>query len=295
MIIKDKPNLFQLLFAIKGSVLPHIFPRILALMAYSTALVLVDNFVYALPHTSAAPFAVFGIALSLFLGFRNNAAYDRWWEGRRLWGGLIADFRAFARECDLFISNKDRRIKILRLSLCFIHRHRANLRSVENENAKQWVSDLPYGAHPPCTALNAINAEITDGHRTGEIDGFGARSLSERLGGIALAQAGCERIATTPLPHVYSLLVYRTTYLYCLLVPMAFLENVNWLTPLFVGVIAYVFFGLAEVTEELENPFGTTVNGLPLDAMCRVIEISLTPHLELDPPAPLTPTDGVLS
>ena len=57
-------------------------------MAFATVLVLLDQTVLPLKHVNATPFAVFGVALSLFLGFRNNAAYDRWWEARRLWGGL---------------------------------------------------------------------------------------------------------------------------------------------------------------------------------------------------------------
>ena len=248
-------------------------------------------------HTSTAPFAVFGIALSLFLGFRNNAAYDRWWEARKLWGQLVADLRALAREMTLFTDDAARRDRMLRLALAFIHLYRAQLRKLGPSKAAQMWSndDFSQAAHPPCAALDRITEEIAAGHKAGRIDGFGLKALSERMGQIALAQAGCERIAATPLPYVYSLLVFRTTYLYCLLVPLALLDVAGWMTPAFVAVIAYVFFGLAEVTEELAHPFGETVNGLPLDAMCRTIEISLAPHLGQTPPAPLKPKNYYLS
>jgi putative membrane protein len=72
-------------------------------------------------------------------------------------------------------------------------------------------------------------------------------------------------------------------------------ESAGWLTPVFAGVVAYVFFGLAEVTEELENPFGASLNGLPLDAMCRVIEIDLLPQIGETRPNPLSPIRGYLS
>ncbi len=297
MILRDKPGPLELLFALRGSVLPHILPRIVGVTVIATALVAVDRYVVTLTHTSAAPFAVFGVALSLFLGFRNNAAYDRWWEARKLWGQLVADTRALAREAGLFIEDEARRESIQRLTLAFIHHHRAQLRGLPAPKAAQdWFeADFSDAPHPPCAVLNRLNDDLIAAKQAGQIDGFGLKALSERTGRIALAQAGCERIATTPLPYVYSLLVFRTTYLYCLLVPFALLESAGWMTPAFVAVIAYVFFGLAEVTEELATPFGESVNGLALDAMCRTIEISIAPHLGLEPPKALCPKNYYLS
>lgn len=293
MIVRDKPGFWQLLFAMRGSVLPRILPRVLGVSVLAAILVAIDKYGVTLPHTNAAPFAVFGVALSLFLGFRNNAAYDRWWEGRKLWGQLVADLRSLGREAAMFLPNGATREQVIRLALGFVHLHRINLRRLsDTQAAKDWCdTDFADAPHPPCAALNQMSEEITKA----EVDGFARKALSERLGSIALAQAGCERIATTPLPYVYSLLIFRTTYLYCLLLPFGLLEGAGWLTPLFVGVVAYMFFGLAEVTEELADPFGETVNGLPLDAMCRTIEISLTPHLGLEPPEPLAPKNYYLS
>ncbi|MFT6459311.1 bestrophin family protein [Pseudophaeobacter arcticus] len=285
MIIREKTGLFELLFATKGSVLPHILPRILTVSILALLIVWIDGWVISLPHLDAAPFAVFGIALSLFLGFRNNAAYERWWEGRRLWGQLVADMRSLARDSRMFLPEDAARQEVLKLALDFLHLHRVNLRKLKISETKQnWSGmDFSQAAHPPCAALNAATATAVKAAP----DGFARKALSERLASIALAQAGCERIATTPLPYVYSLLVFRTTYLYCLLIPFALLEDAAWITPIFVAIIAYVFFGLAEVTEELARPFGETVNGLPLDAICRTVEISMAPHLDIKAPPAL--------
>ncbi|MEP1328662.1 bestrophin family protein [Pseudophaeobacter sp.] len=287
MILREKTGLFELLFATQGSVLPHILPRIIGVSLLAVLIVWVDSNLVSLPHTNVAPFAVFGIALSLFLGFRNNAAYDRWWEGRRLWGQLVADMRSLGRECVMFLPEDAARNEVLRLALSFLHLHRGNLRKISDSSAaKDWSGvDFSDAPHPPCAALSALNARAANAAP----DGFARKALSERLSSIALAQAGCERIAATPLPYVYSLLVFRTTYLYCLLIPFALLDDAGWMTPLFVAIVAYVFFGLAEVTEELAHPFGETVNGLPLDAMCRTVEISMAPHLGVDAPKPLAP------
>ncbi|MFU1478465.1 bestrophin family ion channel [Roseovarius sp. C7] len=174
-----------------------------------------------------------------------------------------------------------------------MHLHRLHLRRLPDDGAaRRWADeDFTEAHHPPCAALNALNQHLAEAAP----DGFARRALAERLGSISLAQAGCERIATTPLPFVYSLLVFRTTYLYCLLIPFALLEGAGWMAPLFAAIIAYVFFGLAEVTEELAHPFGETVNGLPLDAMCRTVERSLAPHLGEAVPEPRVPVGFYLS
>ena len=295
LIIRDEPGLWALTFAMRGSVLPKILPRIAVVTGISIALVWFDHSIWPIHLAGAAPFAVFGVALSLFLGFRNNAAYDRWWEARKLWGQLIADCRAFARELDMFVSDGAQRHSLSRLAGGFIHLHRVNLRGIPPDAVvRVWGGDLIDTPHPPCAALNAIAHSLGEAQRNGVLNGFGAKALSERLGSMALAQAGCERIATTPLPFVYSLLVHRTSLLYCLLVPLGLMNVAGWMTPVFVAVIAYVFFGLAAVTEELERPFGSTVNGLPLDALCRVVEISLAPHLGETVPDRMQPVAHVL-
>lgn len=296
MIVRDHPGLAQLFFAMRGSVVPQILPRIVLVMLVAGLMVWFDAYLYPLHLPGVAPFAVFGVALSLFLGFRNNAAYERWWEGRKLWGQLIADCRAFAREVDLFVPDSVLRIRLLRLTGAFIHLHRLNLRGLPPDDAaRSWVSGFADAPHPPCAALDAASLALTEARSAGQLDGFAAKALTERLGAITLAQAGCERIATTPLPYVYSLLVHRTSLLYCLLVPLGLIEGAGWMTPVFVAVIAYVFFGLAAVTEELEQPFGLTANGLPLDAMCRTVERALAAHLDEPMPEPMQARDFVLT
>jgi putative membrane protein len=290
MIVGKRKRPLAMLFSIRGSVLPLILPRILLVAAIAAVMVWVDLNIVTLPHADTGAFAAFGVALSLFLGFRNNAAYERWWEARKLWGQLIADSRALSREAQLFLTPEARE-DTLRLTLAFVHLHRLNLRRHDpDDNAAPWIDDALIAApHPPCAALDRIAALWSAERAAGRLDGYGARALEQRLASIALAQAGCERIQNTPLPFVYSLLVYRTAVLYCLLAPLGMMDSAGWVTPLFAGVVAYVFFGLSEVTEELENPFGETVNGLALNAMCRTIEISLMPQLGLEAPKPLSP------
>lgn len=296
MIVRDRPRLPELLFALRGSVVPLIARGVIILMLFAAAMVWLDHRFHLIPAIDGIAFTVFGVALSLFLGFRNNAAYDRWWEARRLWGGLLADMRSFARETDMFVPDANLREKLLCGAIAFLHLHRANLRKLPDDaTARELGGTLADAAHPPNAALDALATIIVRARRDEVIDGFGALALSQRLASMALQQAGCERIATTPLPYVYSLLIYRTTYLYCLLLPFALVGPVGWMTPLFTGIVGYVFLGLAEVSEELSQPFGLTQNALPLDAICRAAEISIAPHLGKIPPEPLQAVDFFLS
>lgn len=294
MIIRERPGLPQLLFAVRGSILPLIAPALLMLVAASILLVAFDHWIVKLPDVPATPFSVLGVAISLFLGFRNNAAYDRWWEARKLWGALLVDLRALAREADLFLP-KPYTLRLIRLSLAFAHLHRCQLRKIAPDAAALAWIDPASGIVGSGQALDAMNAVLAEARRDGQLDGFGARTLSTRLGTMELNNAGGERIAATPLPYVYSLLIFRTVYLYCLLIPITLIGTEGWMTPLFVGLIGYVFLGLAEVTEDLAHPYGATLNALPLDSICRVMEISLAPHLDMAPPKPLAPVDFYLS
>ncbi len=130
MILRDKPSWRELAFAVRGSIVPAIAPRIGMLMAFSALMVWLHRRLPTFPEIDAIGFTVFGIALSLFLGFRNNAAYDRWWEARKLWGGLLADLRSLAREAQMFVRDATLQQRLIRLSLAFIHLHRANLRRI---------------------------------------------------------------------------------------------------------------------------------------------------------------------
>lgn len=296
MIVREKPDAWDLLTVLHGSIVPRIIAPVAFLAVVAVLVVLLDHQFGVVPRLDGSAYAVFGIGLSLFLGFRNNAAYDRWWEARKLWGGLLADMRSLAREVEVFVPDLGARQAVLRVALTFLHAHRMNLRRLPPETADQpEVRALAGEAHPPCAALDRLTRLVGDGHRSGQIDGFGARALTTRLGSMAAQQAGCERIANSPLPFVYSLLIYRTTYLYCLMLPLALTATTGWMTPVFVAVVGYMFLGLAEVTEELSHPFAPTENGIALDAICRAAEISLAPHLgEAVPPA-LAPVNHYLS
>lgn len=301
MIVRQAPSSLQLFLVKQGSVVPDIIGKIISVSLLSVSVLLIDWHVVDLPPISMPAMGIFGIALSLFLGFRNNAAYDRWWEARKLWGGMIADVRHLGRQMKLFVGEGKEHTHIVLHVVAFAHLHRGFLRSTDVRNdVARWIGDEQADAlcsrnNPADAALSLLAERLSKLRKHEAITGFAQMSLSDTLLSLASAQAGCERIATTPLPFVYSLLVRRTTYLYCFLLPFALIESTGVFAPLFAAVVAYVFFGLQSVTNELELPFRNVKNGLPLDALCRVIEISACDALGRPAPEALAPIDYILT
>jgi putative membrane protein len=120
--------------------------------------------------------------------------------------------------------------------------------------------------------------------------------MANHLTNLTHAQAVCERIKNTPLPFPYTLLLHRTIYLFCILLPFAMAEPLGWLTPIFTAIVSYTFFGLDAIADELEDPFGRDENDLPTDAIVRNIERDVLDALGVtELPPQLEPVDFVLN
>jgi putative membrane protein len=289
MIVRERPGLRDILFAMRGSILPRIAGRLVVIAALSVGAVWLARWrptVFA--PLSATPFTLIGIALSIFMSFRNSACYDRWWEGRKLWGQLIIASRAFARQTSSLDADSRRR---LLYALCgFAHGLRARLRGEPDApGIAAWSAARAWETLP--NATDAVLADI--GHQCrrladeGRISEIHYSVLEAQLVEMGRVQGGCERIATTPLPFAYSLLLHRTAHLFCLVLPFAFAGSLGWWTLLPVLLVSYTFFGLDALSDELQDPFGREPNDLPLDAMARLIERELRAALgetELPPP-----------
>lgn len=303
MIVRSKPSTLSLFFILKGSIVPAIAPRVLTMSAFALLVVALSYYKPGLfDNVSVAPFTVLGLSLSIFLGFRNNACYDRWWEARKLWGQLIYEMRTLGRETVLLLQNEDdlKRKQIRRL-IGFTYALTAKLRGESCEpEVIHWKADeevLPCktGMNPCNTLLHKVHEGYTQCLRNGALSDILYQIFTTRLAAVSAIQAGCERIQNTPLPFAYTLLLHRTAVLFCLLLPFALVSSFGWFTPLVTAVIAYAFFGLDALGDELEDPFGTAQNDLPLQAMARTIEIDLLELLgEEELPKPLEPVNYVL-
>ena len=299
MIVRHKPNLIGILFSLKGSIAKRIALRSLLVTLLASVIVLVETLHPAyFSKVNATPFTLLGLSLSIFMSFRNNACYDRWWEGRKQLGQLIIELRSLIRETQV-LKDPGERDPLLRELCGFAHGLIARLR-VEDEAAaiRPWA-DVEADLHHPNLSdrlLQHVGARCSRLAELGRISEWRYTQLETRLVSLSQVQAACERIKSTPLPFPYTLLLHRTIYLFCILLPFAMAEPLGWLTPVFTAIVSYTFFGLDEIGDDLEDPFGFDENDLPCNALLRLIErevLAALGHDEL-PPA-LEPVDYVLN
>lgn len=307
MIVRARPTAAQLLYILRGSVVPRILPRLIVIAVVSVLVVLLHRrFPDYFPSYSAAPFTLLGLALSIFLGFRNNACFDRWWEARRQWGQLIVELRSFGREIAALMPGTDPetvklRRRILRRGIAYAYALAGSLRGTAPGSPLQLYLDAAEHGRVvasrgvPDAVLREMANDLAAAMRDGRFGDIVYQGLINHLTAMSGIQAACERIRHTPLPFAYTLLLHRTAYLFCLLLPFGLVDNLGFATPLVAAIVAYTFFGLDELGDELEEPFGLAQNDLPLNAMARMIEISLLETLgETNLPEALTPKNYVL-
>jgi len=285
MIVRSRPGPLEILFALNGSILPRVVGRLALTAAITVAAVMLHRERPDLPvHLAATPFALIGLALSIFMSFRNNACYDRWWEARKLWGELIIAVRSFIRQTALMPD--DRRAPMLDGVGGFVFGLAARLRDRdETGEIARWT---PLDAAPNAVdaALADVGRQCAELLRDGLIDPIRYSVLELRLTEMSHVLAGCERIKTTPLPFAYALLLHRTAHIFCLMLPFALAPALGWWTMAVSLLVAYTFFGLDALGDELEDPFGDDPNDLPLDAMSRMLERELRHaqgHADLPP------------
>ena len=305
MIVRPRPSALGLFFVLRGSIIPRIFSRILVITLLSCVVVWMYHRQWFSPtHLSAVPFSLFGLALSVFMGFRNNVCYDRWWEARKQWGDLIVQARSLARESAVLLAASTAnpvQERLVRRCIGFGYALAARLRDQDVlEAVRPWVQPdeldtLAGNRNVPDALLLAINRDLAACLRRWELTDILYQALTQRVAQCAAIQAACERIKYTPTPFAYSLLLHRTAWLFCLLLPFGLVGTLEYLMPVAVTIIAYTFFGLDALGDELEDPFGLEENDLPLSALARVIEIDLLDGLGVRPlPEPAQPVDCVL-
>ena len=299
MIVRPKPNLIGMLFSLKGSIAKRIALRSLLVTLLASVIVLVETWHPAyFSKVNATPFTLLGLALSIFMSFRNNACYDRWWEGRKQLGQLVIEVRSLIRETQGLMAAAER--ELLLRELCgFAHGLIARLRFESEMSAiKPWTQEALDAKHPNITdaLLQRIGARCSTLAERGQISEWRYTQLETRLVSLSQVQASCERIKSTPLPFPYTLLLHRTIYLFCILLPFAMAEPLGWLTPVITAIVSYTFFGLDEIGDDLEDPFGFDENDLPCNAIMRMLEREVLAALGQTalPPA-LEPVDYVLT
>jgi putative membrane protein len=295
MIIREKENWLRLLFVWRGSVLPQLLPRLAVLVALSVAVVVAHGqlFAYKVPLT-AAPFTLFGVTLAIFLSFYNNASYDRFWEGRKLWGALLNTTRSLARQA-LTLGGYPRGApevrQFVQLLIAFVYALKHQLRGTDA--GPDLVRLLPpalaqavlAGHFRPMLLLLELGRWVPPG--TAPADLTRQLAFDHHFNQLSDIVGGCERLANTPIPYTYRVMLHRTVYFYCFLLPFGLVDSTGWATPLIVSFVGYTFMALDAIMRDIEEPFGLGLNALALNLMSHTIETTLLEMAGEPAPAPL--------
>ena len=297
MIIRDKENWLRLLFVWHGSVLPQILFRLLVLISFSAAVVYAHGnlYHYKVP-LNAAPFTLFGVTLAIFLGFYNNASYDRFWEGRKQWGALLNTVRSLARQALTLSGHPDGAPEIahfVRLLVAFTYALKHQLRYTDAAADLARLLPVPLAGavqaatFKPIRLLLEMGRWVQQGKESGQLNTTTQLAFDHNFNHLSNIVGGCERLAGTPIPYTYSLLLHRTVYVYCFLLPFGLVDSIGWMTPVIMAVVGYTFMALDAILHEIEEPFGLEPNDLALNAMSHTIEATLLELLGAPaPPAP---------
>jgi putative membrane protein len=280
------------------------------------------------------PVASIGTAVAFYIGFKNNQAYDRLWEARRVWGGITNTSRSIATSIIALVDDKAEVKKILYRHIAYINILRLQLRRnipwatsrehlhqtfvghsaeleefetglkkilIEN-NKLEYFETLSKRNNAANFLLKAQIETLTQLKREGKLDQFEYSDLVKHIHELFNLQGGCERIKSTPLFRQYSIFSRVFVVIFIFLLPFGLLKDLSnvaswgaWLTIPFSLLISWVFYTMEQIGEFSENPFDNSVNDIPISSICRNIEIDIKELIgETELPPKIQPEGDVL-
>lgn len=309
MVVKPNQSWLSQIFSFKSTALRECGPRIFAATVVATLVTYIEhNHGVGSLDLTPLPFSLSGVAIGIFLGFRGKTAYDRFWEGRTLWGGLVNNCRTATRQILTLLHAPPEEQAALRamqkravyLLIAFANALRHHLRdSSPWEDLEPLVSpeDLEHlktQKNVPLAILQKLGQGLAQARLNGWIHELYVPAADNVLSDLTNIQGGCERIKNTPVPYAYGILSHRIVAAFCFFLPLGIVDDVKGYTPLVTALVSYAFFGLDALGVEIEEPFGTDPHDLPLSALCRTIEINLKQLLGEDSlPDPLPVVDCI--
>jgi len=283
MIEYDNKNWLKLLFTFKGSIIPRIAPRLLIFIVIAGILSYLHVEKIINLKLAPTPWTIVGVALGLLLVFRTNTAYDRFWEGRKSWGGLVNATRNMAVNVISYMSSDHAeslktKEKIIKLLIVFAKLMKQRLREekqfseVETYLDKKELEILNKSVHPPVSVIAMIAKQLYKAYKLGMVAVQHVAIMNNNLNNLMNELGACERIRYTPVPIAYVLHLKRFLYLFCLTLPISLIDSFGYWSIAIVTLVAYAFIGIEEIGVEIEDPFGDDPNDLPLDQICDNIE-----------------------
>lgn len=268
----------------KTHVLKVLFPSVIFMGLYSILVVYISTHIEANITGTTVVHSLLGIVLGLLLVFRTNTAYDRWWEGRRLWGSLVNDSRNIAIKLNNIIENTSDKKKFAELISLFSYVLKRHLRDENNLINNDLIKNfnLNYKKHIPNAVASKLSNDIYQLYKSQKISGEEVIIIDKHLSSFTDITGACERIKNTPIPYSYNLHLKKYIFFYIVTLPWGLAHDLKYFSVPAVMMVFYAMVGIELIGEEIENPFGYDSDDLPLDKIVQTIKTNVYEILESD-------------
>lgn len=271
----------------KADTFRKLFPLMLGIAAYSGIVAFLEIEYWNLSeqnHIRNIPVMhnLLGFAISMLLVFRTNTAYDRWWEGRKLWGSLVNNSRNLAIKLAAFVPHNEtaQRSFFARIIPAFafvlhnhLHSEKVRIELFEEDHEHKHVFDkIDQNKHVPNQIALLIMQHVQQLYSNGKITGEQLVVLNSELLSFTDICGACERIKNTPIPFSYSVFIKKFIFFYIMTLPFGYVFSLGYLV---VPVVVFVFYVLASlelIAEEIEDPFGGDANDVPTLKLAETIQ-----------------------
>ncbi|HEX8014086.1 MAG TPA: bestrophin family ion channel [Flavobacterium sp.] len=271
MISYNTKDWFSFIFRFhKSDTVRKLFPIMLAIGVYAAIVGYVEIEYFKISkndyiHNIPIMHGMLGFVISLLLVFRTNTAYDRWWEGRKLWGSLVNNSRNLAIKLSAILKDEnDKKFfrEIIPTYASFLQKHLK-----DEETSKQLFEDvdleIDHHKHKPNQVKRMMYHKINSLYEAKKITGDQLITLNEELQSFTDICGACERIKNTPIPYSYSAFIKKFIFFYTMTLPFGYSVSLGYYVAPVVVFIFYVLASLELIAEEIEDPFGDDENDLP--------------------------------
>jgi ion channel-forming bestrophin family protein len=284
MVKYNPKNWITLIFhSYSRAVMKTLTPTLVFMVLYTTVCCYLILDYFKLHESDFQPtiamHSLLGIVLGLFLVFRTNTAYDRWWEGRKLWGGLVNSTRNMALKIAVYVSKEDHETRdwFAKMISNFIFATKESLRNGVQLNEidppdDKFLEDLKNYKHKPNRISMLMYERVNTLYKKGKITAEQFLNIDKELKDLIDLMGACERIKNTPIPYSYMMYVKKFIFIYIITLPFGFVTQSGYLTIIIVLLITFVLMSVELIAEEIEDPFGRDINDLPTDELALKIK-----------------------
>jgi putative membrane protein len=256
----------------KGDTFRKLIPLMIGIGLYSALVAYLELEYWQLSDSShvkniTVTHTMLGFVISLLLVFRTNTAYDRWWEGRRMWGALVNNSRNLSIKLAVMLKDKDDKALFRRLIPAYASVLNLHLKNVDisHELFDDATLSPDHYKHKPNQIAKTMIAKINELYTTGALTGDQLIILNSEIQSFTDICGVCERIKNTPIPYSYSAFIKKFIFFYVMTLPFGYVFQLGYYVIPVVMFVFYVLASLELIAEEIEDPFGTDVNDLPLE------------------------------